>query len=207
MSEGEFHAYVALLAFSGLVLSIIAVRGFGLSMGARVVEGLFSVGFLSYATYLFVAEPAEFWIFYYAFAAPVWAVIHALRARKATRVYRAAPPVAAGYGHHYAPAGPQHTAAFDGGYPTQPATPAFDGGYAAQPATPAAGVTYQDAYPVAPASSYQDLPSGLMGAPAPAPQHAPYPQAAPSHPAYPDPAHPVHGTQPTTPGHWAPHGA
>ena len=42
MSEGEFHAYVGLLAVSAVILSVLAVRGFGQSTGARVLDGLFA---------------------------------------------------------------------------------------------------------------------------------------------------------------------
>ena len=85
MSDDEFHGYLALLVFSSLVLSVVAVRGFGLSKRARAVDGVFSVAFLGYAGHLLVADPDTVLVSYYAFAAPFLAVLHALRHRRAPR--------------------------------------------------------------------------------------------------------------------------
>lgn len=203
MSDGEFHAYIALLAFSGLLLSVIAIRGFGMSMPARVMDGIASVGFLGYAVYLVVADPAEFWIFYYAFAVPIWAVIHVRRARKETRAARFASyaMTPAGFAPMGAPS-QQHAAVgagygYDGAFPAQPAPSAtgyqYPGASPGEPASPAADQPYTDsAAPVASYSSYssyQDLPSGL-------------------HPAVGGyEAHPVTGPEQSAPGQWSPYGA
>ncbi|WP_433290736.1 hypothetical protein ACQP2F_23660 [Actinoplanes sp. CA-030573] len=85
MSDGEFHAYVALLAFSGLLLSVLAVRGFGQRPYSRVLDGIFAAGFLGYAAYLIVADPETVMILYYAFAAPVWLLWHMWRERTRER--------------------------------------------------------------------------------------------------------------------------
>ncbi|MCU7727795.1 hypothetical protein ODJ79_29110 [Actinoplanes sp. KI2] len=191
MSDGEFHAYVALLVVSGLVLSVLAVRGFGQSMGARVVDGLFSIGFLGYAAYLVVGDPATVRIFSYAFAVPIWAVVHVRRAHKAARV--TAPTSDAtpsgGYGGGFTPVVPQ---------PWYPAVAGagttIDGEFTAQPIQAGPGSPPQPAHeaPFAPYSSYQDLPSGLANAPGlswyaePTAQHQCLPEQAQT--AYPNPA-------------------
>ncbi|GAA2633340.1 hypothetical protein [Paractinoplanes durhamensis] len=88
MSEGAFHAYVGLLVISGLLLSVLAVRGFDQPVSSRIADGVFAVGFLGYATYLIVADPAKVWVLYYAFAAPVVLVVHMFRQRKRARSRR-----------------------------------------------------------------------------------------------------------------------
>jgi hypothetical protein len=85
MPEGEFHAYVGLLAFSGLVLSVLAIRGFGQRAGSRVADGVFAAGFLGYAAYLIVTDPPAVTVFYYAFAAPVFLLVHMWRERGRAR--------------------------------------------------------------------------------------------------------------------------
>jgi hypothetical protein len=95
MSEGEFHAYVGLLVVSALVLSVLAVRGFGQSTGARIGDGIFAVIFFGYALYLIIVSPDTVHIFLYAFAAPVVAVSYAWRSRgqgNATRQTAGIPP-------------------------------------------------------------------------------------------------------------------
>jgi hypothetical protein len=83
MSDGEYHAYVGLLVLSALVLSVLAIRGFGQSASVRVADGLFSAGFLGYAAYLIIADPETVTVFFYAFLAPVLAVVHVIRSRRA----------------------------------------------------------------------------------------------------------------------------
>jgi hypothetical protein len=199
VSDGAFHAYIALLVVSGLTLSVLAVRGFGLSATARVVDGLFSVGFLGYAVYLVVGDPATVRVFGYAFAAPVWAVIHVLRAHKAARA--AGPssfaPASGGYGVGFAPVVPP------------------------PPYHPAAGNSlYSASFPEAPhpgALPPGPGPSWFPGAP-PASPHQGFPGQAqtaypPAFPAYPPPAHgfsletaPAGNPQPTDTAHGYPAG-
>ncbi|MFI7600182.1 hypothetical protein [Actinoplanes sp. NPDC049681] len=206
MSEGEFHAYIGLLFISGLVLSVLAVRGFGLSTGARVVDGLFSVGFLGYAVYLVVAEPDEFWVFYYAFAAPIWAVVHVRRSHKAARAARFAAFTAQPARHS---AGFPQAAAQAGGYGTgfpPPPAAAQAGGYGTGfPPPPAAAqpVGYGTGFPPPPAAAQAGgygagfAPEGSQpvgyGAGFPPPPAAQQPVAA-------DGAYPVHGMAAPYPG-------
>ncbi|WP_030436737.1 hypothetical protein [Actinoplanes subtropicus] len=184
MSDGVFHAYIALLVVSGLTLSVLAVRGFGLSTTARVVDGLFSVGFLGYAIYLVVGDPATVRVFGYAFAAPVLAVIHVLRAHKAARA--AGPssfaPASGGYGGGFAPVvppPPYHPAAgnslYSASFPGAPHPGALPPG--PDPSW------FPGAPPAAPASPHQGFPGQAQTA---------YP---PAFPAYPPP---VHGFSPET---------
>ncbi|RZU49189.1 hypothetical protein EV385_0925 [Krasilnikovia cinnamomea] len=219
MSDGEFHGYIALLIFSGLVLSLLAVRGFGQTVGARLLDGLFSLGFLGYAAYLIIADPMEFTVFYYAFAAPVFAVIHVWRSRAATRASAPAPSEAAsavGYGAAFAPPGPA-----DHGYAAHPATPSAgfaqpglaQPGFAqpgfAQPGFDQVGAAQEAPVPNASPgqfadqyASYHDLPSGLGGSAFPAyPEHSGHPGPAPA--PYP-PVDPVGYAQPAYDGQGAP---
>jgi hypothetical protein len=172
MSEGEFHAYVGLLAVSAVILSVLAARGFGQSAGARILDGVFAAGFLGYAGYLVIADPDTVTIFFYAFAAPVLGVVHAVRSALGRRSrHIPAPP----YEGAPAPVAPQP-------FPAPPAPRAAD------PATHGSGVddvpspyTYRGLSSGLPAQSPEapitgaaatpppvsgNRPSGLAGAPA-----------------------------------------
>jgi hypothetical protein len=84
VNDTTFLVYVGALAVSGLVLAILAIGGFGLSVGLRLLNGLFALGFLGYAVYLyFIFEGGEFRMFWYAFVLPVVLIIQAIRGRKA----------------------------------------------------------------------------------------------------------------------------
>ncbi|XVV17355.1 hypothetical protein ACQP2X_24150 [Actinoplanes sp. CA-131856] len=78
MSDGEFWTYTGLLGFSGLVLLVLCVTGFGQSGFLRGVDALLGLGFLGYAGYMALARPDDPFTFYYIFALPVLAVIYAL---------------------------------------------------------------------------------------------------------------------------------
>jgi hypothetical protein len=84
MSQTHFNLYVAALAVSGILLLGMALSGLG-SRGTfdRVISGLFGAGFLGYAFYLFFIFDGgvvqEFW---YAFAAPVFVIYRAIKARR-----------------------------------------------------------------------------------------------------------------------------
>jgi hypothetical protein len=82
VSDGAFHAYVGLLALGALVPAVLAVRGFGQSVAARIVDGVLAAVFLGYAGYLMIADPESVLVVYYAFLAPVYAVVHAVRNRR-----------------------------------------------------------------------------------------------------------------------------
>jgi hypothetical protein len=84
MSDGTFYGYILLLVISGIALSVLAARGFGQSTGARVLDGLFSVGFLGYAFYLsFVFDGGQVRILFYAFIVPIVASVKAFKGWKA----------------------------------------------------------------------------------------------------------------------------
>ncbi|GIF22366.1 hypothetical protein BJ973_002688 [Actinoplanes tereljensis] len=90
MSDGEFHVYVGLLAFSGLALAVLAVRGFDQRGFTRVIDGLFAVAFLGYAALLAVADPAPEVSrgFYGLMAVPVVLVLHMRRQQRRVRASR-----------------------------------------------------------------------------------------------------------------------
>ena len=87
MSDGAFLGYILLLAISGMLLLALGVGGFGQAVGARLADGLFGVGFLGYAFYLFfVFDGGEVRILFYAFVVPIVGVIQAVTAYRARRV-------------------------------------------------------------------------------------------------------------------------
>jgi hypothetical protein len=81
VSESTFNLYVGALAVSGLLLAILAISGFGASsIGERLLNALFALGFLGYAFYLyFIFEGGEFRMFYYAFVVPVLLLLRAFQ--------------------------------------------------------------------------------------------------------------------------------
>jgi hypothetical protein len=84
MSDGTFYGYILLLVVSGITLSVLAARGFGQSTGARVLDAVFSVGFLGYAFYLlFVFDGGQVRILFYAFVVPIAAVVKVIKDWKA----------------------------------------------------------------------------------------------------------------------------
>ena len=86
MSDGTFYGYIFLLALSGIILSVLAVGGFGQSVLARVLDGIFGVIFLGYAFYLlFIFDGGEVRILFYAFVVPIFAIVQVVKARKARR--------------------------------------------------------------------------------------------------------------------------
>ena len=86
MSDGAFLGYILLLTLSGILLLALGAGGFGQSVGARLVDGLFGIVFLGYAFYLFfVFDGGEVAILFYAFIVPVVAVIQAVKAYRTRR--------------------------------------------------------------------------------------------------------------------------
>ena len=84
MSDGTFYGYIFLLALSGIILSVLAVGGFGQSVLARVLDAIFGVIFLGYAFYLlFFFDGGEVRILFYAFVVPIFAIVQVVKARKA----------------------------------------------------------------------------------------------------------------------------
>ncbi len=187
MSEGEFHAYVGLLAVSAVILSVLAARGFGQSAGARVLDGVFAAGFLGYAGYLVIADPDTVRIFFYAFAAPVIGVVHAVKAARAARDRR----IPMSYTAEPAPVPPQP-------FPAPPAPraagPAADGSAVDDVPSPYTYRAMPSGLPEQPPTSGPATtpppvagprPSGLAGAPVLAPgessrRYTPRPSGLPS---------------------------
>jgi hypothetical protein len=191
---------------SAVILSVLAARGFGQSTGARVLDGLFAAGFLGYAAYLVIADPDTVQIFFYAFAAPVLGVVHAVRSTMSRRKRhipalpyagepapvppqpfpappppRAADPAEHGSGVDDVPS-PYTYRAMSSGLPSSSSTPIT--GPAATP-PPVAG-TRPSGLAGAPAFSLQESgraytprPSGLPEAAAPHVQGHPFEAAAP----------------------------
>jgi hypothetical protein len=178
MSEGEYHAYVGLLAFSGLMLSVLAVRGFGQRAGSRVVEGVAAAGFLGYAVYLVATDPPTVRVFYYAFAAPVVLLVHMFRSRGRARRRRFAAGLTQTQQQAYAAPAAQT--------PLTPFPP---------PPPPLGNAPAHEDRPdhQQHRSTYQPLPSGLPGAPAPPPAPVPLPPLAPGLVMPPAPPPPVPG--------------
>lgn len=200
MSNGTFYAYVVFLIISGVLLAVLAGLGLGQSRGARVVNGLFAAGFLTYGLYLLlVFDGGEVHIFFYAFIVPIIAVVRMIQARNARKA-AASVPAAAWQTGYPAPGNAPNATGYPVpgqnavGYPVPgPAAP----GYAA-PGYPAPGQA-----PVAPlpgAPSYQIGGQGTPGYPqqpgqpqqqAPYGHQAPYGQPAPQapygQPGYPQP--------------------
>ena len=78
-----FYLYAVMLTLSGITMLTFAIGGFGQRIGARIAETLFGAGFLGYGVYLLVFfTGGEFTMFYYAFVAPILAVVHVVRSRR-----------------------------------------------------------------------------------------------------------------------------
>lgn len=86
LSDTQFYLYAGLLTASGILLLALAATGFGQSVGSRVANGLFGLGFTGYGGYLLtVFDGDEVWVFYYAFVVPVLMVVLAVRTYLARR--------------------------------------------------------------------------------------------------------------------------
>jgi len=88
VSPGAFHAYVAMLALSGVVILVVAFLPLGQQRVARLIGAVLGVAFLGYAYYLqFVFDGGTFELFYYVFALPfiyTWRVVnHYVQRRRA----------------------------------------------------------------------------------------------------------------------------
>ncbi|MBA9004823.1 MULTISPECIES: hypothetical protein [Thermomonospora] len=71
-ADPTFSWYVVLLALSSIVMLALGAIGGGMSVGERILNVLFGVGFLGYAVYLgFIFEGGEYTLFFYAFILPV----------------------------------------------------------------------------------------------------------------------------------------
>lgn len=81
-SDSTFLLYVIALGISGLIMLAIAATGFGApTVGARLLNALFGLGFAGYAFYLaFLFDGVEYRMFWYAFILPVLAIVQAVKA-------------------------------------------------------------------------------------------------------------------------------
>ena len=90
MSDGEFHAFVGLLAAGGLVLGVLAVLGFDQRAVSRIADGVVAAGYLGCAAYLQITR-ISLPIYWFAAGAPVLLLlIHLLRERRRARRRRLA---------------------------------------------------------------------------------------------------------------------
>jgi len=90
MSDGEFHAFVGLLAAGGLVLGVLAALGFDQRVVSRIADGVVSAGYLGCAAYLQITH-LSLPIYYFAAGAPVLLLLlHLLRDRRRARRRRLA---------------------------------------------------------------------------------------------------------------------
>src|SRR3954447_25571739 len=90
MSDGEFHAFVGLLAAGGLVLGVLAVLGFDQRTASRIADGVGAAGYLGCAAYLQITR-TSLPIYYFAAGAPVLLLlVHLLRERARARRRRLA---------------------------------------------------------------------------------------------------------------------
>jgi hypothetical protein len=83
--DSVYLAYLGALVVSGIIMLVLAATGFG-SGGAlaRVLNGLFGLGFLGYAVYLVFFDTSDTYrMFYYAFILPVLMLIQAFKNRGA----------------------------------------------------------------------------------------------------------------------------
>jgi hypothetical protein len=83
VSDGAFYGYILLLLISGVLLVVMAVKGFGQSVGMRLFDAAFGAGFLVYAGYLLIGQPESVRLLLYAFIVPIVAIGKAYRARQA----------------------------------------------------------------------------------------------------------------------------
>lgn len=75
-----FDWYVGMLAFSGLLMIVMAVVKGGQSQAAQWLNAAFGAGFLAYAGYLaFFFEGGSYLIFFQAFILPVVMVVNFVR--------------------------------------------------------------------------------------------------------------------------------
>ena len=174
MSDGEFHAFVGLLAAGGLVLGVLAVLGFDQRPVSRIADGVVAAGYLGCAAYLQITG-MSLPIYYFAAGAPVLLLlIHLLRERSRARRKR----LAAGLTKMYVKP-PENTPLTP--FPAPP-----------PPLDPAAKKKDEPAEPVAP-RAYRPMPSGL-------PPRGEPPPATPT-PATPAPATPAPGPHAEPAGH------
>src|SRR5262245_45500989 len=90
MSDGEYHAFVGLLAAGGLVLGVLAVLGFDPRAVSRIADGAVAAGDRGCAAYLQGSRMSPP-IYYFAAGAPVLVLLlHLLRERARARRKRLA---------------------------------------------------------------------------------------------------------------------
>jgi hypothetical protein len=140
LSDGAFFGYIALLLASAVLLSVLAIRGFGQSKGARVLDGVFAAAFLGYGGYLLLFfQGGEVRIFFYAFIVPIFAVVRMMKERKARRAAAPQPVYPGQVGPQIPYGAPVQAPAVPGQPPAQGGYPApAEGAYPAPAAQPGA---------------------------------------------------------------------
>jgi hypothetical protein len=81
ISDGQLTGYTALLAVAGVLMLVLAATGFGRqTSGQRLLNGLFGLGFVGYAFYLFfIFDGGTVIILWYVFILPVLLIVQAVR--------------------------------------------------------------------------------------------------------------------------------
>jgi hypothetical protein len=143
-----FSWYVVLLAFSGIVMAVLAVIKGNQSTGMRIFNGLVGLAFFGYAVYLaFIFQGGTYFILFKAFILPVLLVVNFFKSLGARRAAGTAAAQPAPYGA-YPPAGQPGMP-----YPPAQAAPGMaypPAGQPGMPYPPAPGTAYPQAAPVAP---------------------------------------------------------
>lgn len=86
--DGEtlfFLFYLGILLLSGVLMLILAGVGFGLTGGARVLNGVVGLAALAYGIYLILTvfiNGGEYRIIIYAFIAPIFAIVQMVKGIK-----------------------------------------------------------------------------------------------------------------------------
>ncbi len=94
LGNTTFTVYWIMLIVSGVLLLVTAGTNFGgQTTGARVVAGLFGLGFLGYGLYLgFIFTGTEYRIFFYAFVVPILVIVNAVKSNNARKAQANQPP-------------------------------------------------------------------------------------------------------------------
>ena len=71
-ADAAFSWYVVFLLVSGIAMLAMAAIGGGQTVGDRLLNLAFGLGFLGYSVYLgFIFDGGEYFMFFYAFVLPV----------------------------------------------------------------------------------------------------------------------------------------
>jgi hypothetical protein len=188
LSDGAFYGYIALLFASAVLLSVLAIRGFGQTTAARVIDGIAAVAFLGYGGYLLLFfGGGQVRIFFYAFIVPIFAVVKMVKERKARREAASQPVYPGQFGPQIPYGVPVQAPAVPGapasGVPAQTPPAGYQAGYPAAPGYAAPGYAASPGYPAASPGYSADAPGYPAAAPGFPPPAPGYPAEAAGHPA------------------------